>query len=115
MLGCIEHLLREPPTLPTLRTDVRRALALLAEGRWVRERPAYDGRATAEVQLSKYPGDAVPIGLDVLALLTAAGYVAPGRTLPRGDRRHNLTTAGLAALAAPDPALVPGVDVRPSA
>jgi hypothetical protein len=87
-----------------LRTDVRRALVLLESGRWVRAHAPAGGRAWAEVQLSRYTGDAIPVGLDVLGLLRGAGYVAEGRRLPGGARRFDLTPAGRAALgAAPDP------------
>jgi len=80
-----------------LRTDERRALALLVDGWWVRASIGADGRRRASVQLSKYPADAIPIGWDVLSALAARGYVAEGRRLPGGDRRFMPTDARRAA------------------
>jgi hypothetical protein len=83
-----------------LRTDERRALALLAEGRWLGARDG-DGRRRAWVQLSQHAGDDVPVGWDVFARLRDAGYLAPGASLPRGGRRFHLTPAGRRAVGAP--------------
>lgn len=77
---------------------MRRALALLAEGKWVRVALDNGRHPCAAVQLSKHRADVVPIGLDVLELLRARGYVAPGRGLPGGDWRFDLTPAGRARL-----------------
>lgn len=92
-----------PAAADLLRTDVLRALFLLGDGRWLRVDRAGGRRARAAVQLSKYRGDEVPVGLDVLGLLAAAGYVAPGRALPGGASRFDLTGAGRAALGADGP------------
>jgi CheY-like chemotaxis protein len=101
-----------PPTPPAsavrrgeMRTDVRRALCVLAGGRWVRAHLPERGRAWAAVQLSKYTCDVIPVGVDVLGLLRGDGWVAEGRRLPGGERRFVLTAAGRAALeGASDPA-----------
>jgi hypothetical protein len=85
------------------RTDVRRALFLLRDGKWLRVDRPTGRRPRAAVQLSRYPCDVVPVGLDVLALLAAAGYVAPGRTLPGGAWRYDLTAPGRLALVAARP------------
>jgi CheY-like chemotaxis protein len=82
---------------------VRRALVLLGDGWWVRAHLPDAGRAWAAVQLSKYRDDTIPVGLDVLGLLRAAGWVAEGRRLPGGHRRFDLTAADRAAMAAADP------------
>jgi hypothetical protein len=88
-------------TVP-LRTDARRALALLLEGgRWIRISVDQVGRRRAGVQLSAYRGDAIPVGADVLDLLVSQGLVVAGRRLPGGDRRFVLTAGGRAALQTP--------------
>jgi hypothetical protein len=92
-----------PAAAELLRTDVRRALFLLGDGKWLRVDRPTGRRPRAAVQLSKYRGDEVPVGLDVLALLASAGYVAPGRTLPGGAWRYDLTAPGRLALVAARP------------
>ena len=86
-----------------VRADVRRALALLTDGWWVRAHLPQDAPSWAAVQLSKYKDDTVPIGVDVLGLLRDAGWVAEGRRLPGGHRRFDLTPTGRAAFAGTDP------------
>ena len=83
-----------------LRSDVHRALTLLDGGMWVRVAARAGEPERAGVQLSKYAADQLPIGLDVLEIMRAARYVVPGRRLPGGDRRFDMTAAGRAALAA---------------
>ena len=83
-----------------LRTDERRALVLMTEGRWLGAHDG-DGRRRAWVQLSRRDGDDIPVGWDVFARLRAAGYLAAGARLPRGGRRFHLTAAGRAILTAP--------------
>ena len=103
-----------PPPPGDLRTDVRRALRVLAEGRWVRADLPARGRGRAAVQLSKYKDDLIPLGVDVLGVLRGAGWVVEGRRLPGGQRRFVLTPAGRAALGgAPDPAGATNPEPRP--
>ena len=86
-----------------LRTDVRRALVLMGEGLWVRAHLPEHGRSWAAVQLSKYRCDLIPLGVDVLGLLRAAGWVVERRRLPGGYRRFDLAPEGRAAVGAADP------------
>lgn len=86
----------EPPT--GLRTDERRALALLADGRWLEGHHLRGRQRRAGVRLSKYRGDEIPVGWDVLERLRAAGFLVPGRRLPGGAERFYLTGAGRAVL-----------------
>jgi hypothetical protein len=93
-----------------LRTDVLRALRLLHSARWIRAETGHGGRRWAAVQLSRYRGDVLLIGVDVLGLLRDSGYVVEGRRLPGGARRFDLTPAGRAAAGGPGASDAPQVD-----
>jgi CheY-like chemotaxis protein len=85
-----------------LRTDVRRALSLLAEGEWVRAEILEGGRVRAAVHPSRRRADSVPMGADVLDVVHLRGYVTAGRRLQGGAYRFDLAPGGRAALAADD-------------
>jgi CheY-like chemotaxis protein len=103
------------PADPALRTDERRALGLLADGRWLVATEYPDGRRRAWVQLSPYPGDAIPVGHDVLARLLEAGYLRPAGRAVAGQRRFHLTPAGAALAATPTrPEAAPCPTARPA-
>jgi CheY-like chemotaxis protein len=93
-----------------LRTDERRALRLLADGRWLAVELGPDGRRRAAVRLSAHPGDEVPVGRDVVARLLGSGLLRPGRRISAGELRLHLTPAGRAMAAQPAPRRDPATD-----
>jgi hypothetical protein len=87
----------QSPILDLDRSDVRRVLALLGDYPRIEVRPGEDGTGRrAAVRLSRFRGDEVPLGLDVLEILEQAGYVQAARR--RGSSLwYGLTGAGSSA------------------
>jgi hypothetical protein len=87
----------EREAVPLDRTDVRRRWPCSATRGTAELVGVADGRPRARVLLSRFSGDDVPLGVDVLRALNEAGLLAAARS--RDDtHRFRLSAAGRVAV-----------------